>query len=50
MDYILPWLTGIGAVSAVAFMWTMFAFVIYTVLYKNAVQPDAKQKKYNGGN
>ena len=50
MDYILPWLTGIGAVSAVAFMWTMFAFVIYTVLYKNAFQPDAKQKKYNGGN
>lgn len=44
MNYIVPWLTGLAAVGTVGFMWTMFAYVIYTVLYKNAVQPDAKRK------
>lgn len=47
MDYIVPWLTGLASVATVAFMWTMFGYVIYTVIYKNAVQPDSKK---NGGN
>lgn len=43
MDYIVPWLTGIGAIATVAFMWTMFGYVIYSVVYKNALEPDGKK-------
>lgn len=47
-DFLVPWLTGLSAIATVGFMWIMFGFVIYTVLFKNAVQPDEKKSK--GGN
>ena len=44
-DFLVPWLTGLGAVATVACIWMAFGYVIYTVLYKNAVQPNAKKSK-----
>jgi hypothetical protein len=45
MDFIVPWLTGLGSIAAVGFMWSAFGYVIYSVLIKNAIQPDAKSSK-----
>ena len=42
-DFIVPWLTGLGAIATVACIWMAFAFVIYTVIFKNAVQPNGKK-------
>lgn len=44
-DFLMPWLTGLGAVSAVAGIWMAFGYVVYTVIYKNAVQPSTKKSK-----
>ncbi len=47
-DFIVPWLTGFGVIATVGGIWMAFGFVIYTAIFKNAVQPN--EKKSNKGN
>ena len=42
-DFLVPWMTGLAAVGTVFGIWVAFAYVIYTVIFKNAVQPNAKK-------
>ncbi len=44
-DFLVPWMTGLAAIGTVAGIWMAFGFVIYTVMYKNAVEPDGKKSK-----
>lgn len=42
-DFLVPWMTGLAAVGTVFGIWVAFAYVIYTVIFKNATQPNAKK-------
>lgn len=43
-DFLVPWLTGLGAIATIAGIWMCFGFVIYTVIFKNATEPNGKQR------
>ncbi|MFV2016633.1 MAG: hypothetical protein ACC656_14480, partial [Candidatus Heimdallarchaeota archaeon] len=48
LDYLVPYINGFGALAIVASLWMTFVYVIYTVLFLNARDPNGKEE--NGGN